>query len=152
MTLQEILEYNKKCAVFLGYKKVSEDKDFCFYEHPDKGLVFQSDNGNMIEYKLLESKSMRFHWEWNWIMAVIDAIESLDFSKTGYSWELDGEIRYNNEGTSVEIENSHCMIYEHLALDPIHIYVRVQADSKLEAVTKAIDQFIDLYNAKTLNN
>ncbi len=58
-TKEEILEYNKKCADFRGWKDLNNDS---FPEYIDK-------LGNF--YPL---KELKFHSDWNWIMEVKEAI------------------------------------------------------------------------------
>ena len=60
MNQQEILEYNKRCAEFLGDEGMQE---IC------------SDNGH--HYPSIDE--MKFDSDWNWIMEVVEAIE-----KKGY--------------------------------------------------------------------
>lgn len=64
MTQQEILEYNKLCAEFLGWKNLNDDS---FPEYVDK-------LGNF--YPL---KELKFHSDWNWIMEMLDKVALLDF-------------------------------------------------------------------------
>jgi hypothetical protein len=63
-TKEEILEYNKKCADFRGWKDLNNDS---FPEYIDK-------LGNF--YPL---KELKFHSDWNWIMEVVEAIEKLRY-------------------------------------------------------------------------
>lgn len=70
MTQEEILEYNKRCAEFLGIKL--EDT------YPV----------NWKEFKHLFNSfedSLKFHSDWNWIMEVIDNIEKLGFNFDSYN-------------------------------------------------------------------
>lgn len=61
MTEQEILEYNKRCAKFLGWKNLNDDS-FPEYVNP-LGDFYQL-------------KELKFHSDWNWIMDVVEAIEN----------------------------------------------------------------------------
>lgn len=119
MTQEEILNYNNRCAEFLGYVNTTPtDKDFNIYEN-EKGMII----GNKI-YTLLETMSMKFHSDWNWIMEVIKAIEELDIV--------------------VLIGKNTCVIeqpYGRTALD----LKSIKRDSKKEAVVKAINQFLIWY-------
>ena len=121
---KEKMENNKLIAEFMGCK-FSEDA----YSHGD------------IEYKT----------SWEWLMPVIEKIESLDLKEYGYKWEgIDGETEYNNGSICVEIERDRCWIYMNLSLDPMHtlnenIY-RMKFDIKLEAVYAAVVEFIEYYN------
>lgn len=64
MTQEEIIDYNKRCAEFLGWKNLNDDS---FPEYIDK-------LGNF--YPL---KELTFDSDWNWIMEVVEAIEKLKF-------------------------------------------------------------------------
>ena len=65
MTQEEILEYNKRCAEFLG-----------------KETKVYSDTPTLTHYRfnnsMLLTKDMKFHSDWNWIMEVVEAIEKID--------------------------------------------------------------------------
>ena len=81
-TNNEITEGNILIAEFLGYKKVSSDKDFTFYEHPDKkGVITQADYDykKFITHGLMESRGFIFHRSYDWLMPVVEKIESLGF-------------------------------------------------------------------------
>jgi hypothetical protein len=102
------------------------------------------------EYKIEDSQ---FHKSWDWLMPVIEKIESLDLSDWMYSWEdMDGSTRYNFEGISVEIENTRCWIYINLSLDPYWTINEKtnnkRFDTKLEAVYEAVVEFIEWYNER----
>jgi hypothetical protein len=67
-------EYNNLCAEFLGYVNTTPtDKDFNIYENEKSGIII----GNKI-YTMLETMSMKFDSDWNWIMEVVEKINSLD--------------------------------------------------------------------------
>jgi len=76
MTQEEILEYNKRCAEFLGYVNTTPtDKDFNIYENKDG--------------KMLEVMSMVFHSDWNWIIEVVEAIERIGETSNKYGVLVD---------------------------------------------------------------
>lgn len=63
MTQEEVLDYNRKCAEFLGYVNTIPTSDnYSIYDH---ARLFDSD--------------------WNWIHDVVDAIR-----KSGYLFEISG--------------------------------------------------------------
>jgi hypothetical protein len=126
MTKEEILQYNKRCAEFLGYKNLTpDDKDFNIYEN-EKGMII----GNKI-YTLLETMSMTFHSDWNWIMEVLKQI-----TKYGYNWEL---IDFN--GTVTEEKFMKCSIFNLELSKPYNKFTAESSDEK-EAVVQAINQFL----------
>jgi len=63
MTQDEILEYNKNCAEFLGYEHYMF-RGYTMY-------VFDEDN-HRTEIDL------HYHSDWNWIMEVVEAIENIE--------------------------------------------------------------------------
>ena len=70
MTKQEIENYNRLCAEFLGWKKHEK------FNPP----YFTSENGGWWE------KELKFHSDWNWIMIVVEAIER--FKKIKNKWSV----------------------------------------------------------------
>jgi len=65
MTQEEIIEYNKLCAEFLGFE-ISENKE-CFKLLNKNGWIALN----------------IFHSDWNWIMEVLNKISFLD-----YGWKV----------------------------------------------------------------
>jgi hypothetical protein len=62
-------EFNRLCAEFLGYVNTTPtDPDFNIFEN-EKGMII----GNKI-HTMLETMSMKFHSDWNWIHEVIEKI------------------------------------------------------------------------------
>jgi hypothetical protein len=60
MTPQEIQERNKQIALMLGYVNTTPaDKDFNIFEYPTKFGAIP---------KMIETMSMKFHSDWNWLM------------------------------------------------------------------------------------
>ncbi len=70
MTQEETLEYNRRCAEFLGWTNLNDES---FPEYLDKF-------GNFYPFKELQ-----FDSDWNWIMIVIEAIEKLGFNFDSYN-------------------------------------------------------------------
>lgn len=90
MTQQETLEYNKRCAEFLG----------------DEGMQkICSDNGH--HYPSIDE--MKFDSDWNWIMEVIEAIEKLKYNVTIHfhpKLRIQSCSIYNEEGKLVSMRES----------------------------------------------
>jgi hypothetical protein len=140
------MESNKLIAEFMGK---SGNVDF----HDDKGFVpvywyTGINGGHKTPYK---EDELEYHKSWDWLMGVVDKIENMDLSETGYSWEgIDGETEYNNQNICVEIERNQCWIYMNLQLDPVHTInaetFNKKCDTKIESVYNAIVEFIEWYN------
>lgn len=64
MNKQEILNYNKRCAEFLGAKVTD-------LGGAQKAIYYPILGGSHYAHKL------KFHSDWNWIMEVVEAIEKI---------------------------------------------------------------------------
>lgn len=67
MTEKEILEYNKKCAEFLGFKYKNQSKFWAIYP--------LDNNSYLRQLGYVRMDNLKFHSDWNWIMEVVEAIE-----------------------------------------------------------------------------
>lgn len=116
-TKEEILEYNKRCAEFLGWKNLNDDS-FPEYVNP-LGDFYQL-------------KELKFHSDWNWIMAVVEAIEKLKFNVRITIACITIENAFDNDSN----------------LSPIYKFHSTQGEfeSKKEAVVQAINEFLIWYN------
>lgn len=86
------MEHNKLIAEFMGVKIGVDSYSY----RPG-----QSD--------LLKEENLNYHKSWDWLMTVVEKIESLDLKEYGYKWEgIDGETEYNNGSICVEIEQDRC--------------------------------------------
>ena len=64
MTQEEIIQYNKRCAEFLGYTLREND-------------CYNGDDKLVAKLSFLQTADLKFHSDWNWIMEVVEAIEKL---------------------------------------------------------------------------
>ena len=135
MTSQEILEYNKRCAEFLGLQKetrffnlktgsyVKKDTDECDSEP----IALYVKNKKAVP-------DLKFHSDWNWIMEVVEKIQTLD-----------------RLGGIVMIQQGRCKITSRMAgdhsvyADVSNYYLQGMKGQK-EAVVEAINQFLIWYN------
>ena len=95
MIQEEILEYNKRCAEFLGYKpnRHNDGGTDDFYDNPQ---IYVSD--------------LKFHSDWNWIMEVVEVIEELDVvasfqieNPTIYIWKSSEENTFKDIEVDINI-------------------------------------------------
>lgn len=141
-TQEEILEYNKRCAEFLGWKKCLthefDSYNYCQvvdgYITPFNNIIADPQileyNSSIFEHSISD---MQFHSDWNWIIEVLKFI-----TKIGYNWEL---INFN--GTVEEVNFMKCSIFD-LDFDNRIKFVFESSDEK-EAVVQAINQFLIWY-------
>ena len=97
MTQEEILDYNKLCAEFLGWE-YAKDRDIW--------------NPNMHhDYSFTYSINLKFHSDWNWIMEIIEKILKdyrtdfyLDFDmpvSDTFTVSIGSDGNYNSNGKSI---------------------------------------------------
>jgi hypothetical protein len=122
MTPQEIQERNKQITTMLGYVNTTPtDKDFNIFERSSKIGVIP---------KMIETMSMQFHSDWNWLMEAVEYIENLN-------------VEY-----SVEIIRATCVIRHFNTIFSAQ-YFKKERDKK-EAVFIAVSNFAKLYNENKL--
>lgn len=152
MTQQEINEYNKRCAEFLGI----------LYGLRQNGIVKEESKVrirgilDLEETKGLHINHCKFHSDWNWIHEVIDALEELG-SYTIMGIKQKGAFKI--EGDKVEFYfNPNQQLLLHLQVRPFiheytwkhpmyknHITSSCKGKTKKEAVVQAIDEFLIWY-------
>ena len=154
MTEDKILYGNKLIAEFMQYKQnigFNEYFNHNDYEIPGKEYYryIQKIEEN-IKTNSYSLNALKFHSSWDWLMPVVEKIESIDLSEYMYKWTEDGKTRYNFCGISVDIENTKCMIYMELSLDPICVMnketTQQKYESKLESVYCSVIESIEWYN------
>ena len=143
MTQQEILEYNKRCALFLGWKETSEQFKIDWLGCKTKERLDKIDKEANIYIPILEKDGdvifpdfsvINFHSDWNWIMEVVEAIHKLDYLSA-----------------NVMICQSRCKITPRMAGDhsvyaDVNLYFEKGIEGQKEAVVQAINQFLIWYN------
>ena len=154
MTEQETLEYNKRCAEFLGWKETTEQFKIDWVGCKTKERL---DRLNKQYIPILEKNGdvlfpdfnvINFHEDWNWIMEVVDAIEKL-----GYQFDITGnEVGVNSNIMTMEnISTGGTMNSYNRSYYPTIISICEEEYSKKEAVVQAINQFLIWYNNEKSN-
>ena len=121
------LENNKIIAEFLSVKihPCETIENFKFLPIEERGLY----NGYFID-------ELKYHEDWNWLMVVVEKIESLEiFDRMG---------RFNINTKNFD-EN-----YTSFITDKDEDFIQCEGDTKIEAVYNAVVEFIKWYN--TQNN
>ena len=141
----DIKEYNKMCAEFLGGTEYIP-KPWYYFPRYQRHWFFP----NRLEPNRFTSKMLKFHTDWNWIMEVVEKIESLDDSEKHYQWkDVNNTNRSNFNGYSVDIEGNDCLIWLGLELDPLECLAKSKGKTKKEAVVTAIWEFLNWYKTQT---
>jgi hypothetical protein len=135
MNNKEILEYNKRCAEFLGYKVITE--------RPYDGAITVQEgcNNPSFLHDRMPDESWyvypKFDSDWNWIMEVVEAIEKL----------------YEGNAYCVQIKQDNCHIFVNTQFSLAYnkfVNIFERDISKKEAVVKAINQFLIWYEKNKL--
>ena len=136
-------ETNKLIAEFMGAKIKS--KKFGYTSTSSYGYWFEDFN---ISYDGISVSNLKFHKSWDWLIPVVEKIENLNLKEFFYKWNEEEKTRYNFMSICVDISYNYCNIYVELELDPPYEISSVTLDSKIEAVYKAVVNFINWYNEK----
>ena len=117
------IENNKIIAEFLSVKMhpCETIENFKFLPIEERGLY----NGYFID-------ELKYHEDWNWLMEVVEKIESLEiFDRMG---------RFNINTKNFD-EN-----YTSFITDKDEDFIQCEGDTKIEAVYNAVVEFIKWYN------
>lgn len=141
-----MIQLNLKCAKFLewkpafaheadryGYIQTVDGFSTPFYNNSDPQLV--ESNQDLTIHSISE---LKFHSDWNWIMEVIEKIESL-----GYATSLSHNYvisNYGNDCFKIDTKSNAISAYDD---KPIQFSL---TKGKKEATIESIDRFIDWYN------
>lgn len=169
MTEQEILEGNKLIAEFCNYN-INNDgcyligcresfiigrnySEWCSTTSIKYDFTKQDDCNKAINvgefYYNISPNNLLYHSSWDWLMPVIDKIDSMNCPYEDYTWKYDNKTYHNFMGFNVDIKPKHCVIWEDLELDPPNIigggYDKLY-NSRIEAAWNAVIEFIKWYN------
>lgn len=106
--LMELSRYSQNCAKFLGWEYIGSD------DYPD---------WKMTDGTLIDSEDFKFHNDWNWIMMVINKIESL-----------------KDPFCTVQIERNICCI--HVG----GVDFKFVEENKMDSTIKSISSFLNWYH------
>jgi len=125
MTQEEIQEYNKRCAKFMGF----------YYKDDNTVQPIHNWVTGLSTMTYSPKTYLKFDSDWNWIMEVLSQI-----TKIGWNWSL-----IDFKGTVKEEKPFEVAIFN-LDLDKPYNKILFSAISPKEAVVQAINQFLIWYN------
>jgi len=134
MITKEQLKGNKKLSIFIDcpLQRKSESGNIDVFqigvwkdEYIWDKLINRSDLDNT--YAVIRN-TIPFHSDWNWLMKVVDKIET---------------IKYNEKYVVVNIALTGCYIY---CKGNKSLSINLFSDSKIDAVWNACAEFVDWYN------
>lgn len=127
MNQQEIIEFNRKCAEFLGFKKSD------FY-HVNKTLYYIKDTDCPVKFHGRDD-TLQFHSDWNWIMEVVGKIQSLDI------------VHDNTRSYDSVFKEWQCTFSPSYKTHDFDYIAGRSKTLEKEAVVEAINQFLTWHNA-----
>ena len=115
------------------------------------GVINESNEWEFPDHYSCCINCLQYNASWDWLMKVVEKIETLDLSEIGYQWEgPNGETEYNNNGIHVDIDGNWCQIYQEHTLDPDTLYNEhthsQKFSTKIDAVYEAVVEFIEVFN------
>ena len=155
MSKQEIIEGNKLIAEFMGdFKLVKE-----FKPEPDIDVTYQwlKTSNKSFGYDTTEwrdystdkeySDQVCYNSSWDWLMPVVEKVESLELGDITIHSAKYGDDIYFNCSVEIEIISSVCNIhlYGDMRVYKDLIYIHDE-DTKIKATYKAVIEFIKWYN------
>jgi hypothetical protein len=137
MTPQEIQERNEQIALMLGYVNTTPaDKDFNIFEYPTKFGAIP---------KMIETMSMKFHSDWNWLMEAVEFIEKLKFNTKACIHCNNDRVYLNTYPT----EYSHSARFTSMTNSKVNFCYALEPTKK-QAVFIAVSDFAQKLNNKEL--
>lgn len=131
MTQQEIQEYNKKCALFLGFKCSINEQ----YQLPNMMVFPPAQNSNLCKTaKVCCVEDMQFNISWDWIMEVVEKIQLLDI------------VHDNTRSYDSVYKTYECTFSPSYKTHDFGHIRGISKTSEKEAVVQAINQFLIFYN------
>ena len=120
------MESNKLIAEFMGFPKEADavdDRTIAYYV--GESILWTDNTDNENEYDVFHPDDMQFHKSWDWLMPVVEKIESLrDANGNAYRFTID-MCNAQIEETNIEI---------------------LGGRFKLDTTHKAVVEFIKTYN------
>ena len=151
------LKYNKKCAAFLGIKKIGSELESIDTKYSwmctraNTEYLFQKDDFPYLDIW----DYLKFDSDWNWIMEIVEKIETLQikipekykkgFLKNSIFGSIIVNVGYDNREefkgwtSDVSIEICHPFIYDSSNKEPSRF------ETKKQAVVEAINAFLIWY-------
>ena len=115
--MDNIIENNKLIAEFMDFQPTS----LGWFDNEEHLINVEKDN---------TFDNLKFHKDWNWLMEVVERIESMDFV--------------------LNIRQGHVSIVNNSGKTPFYTGSDLVEESKIEAVYNACIEFIKWYNNKNI--
>jgi hypothetical protein len=130
MTQEEINNYNRLCAEFLGFKYKNQAKFWAIYPLDNSSYL------RKLGYVRMDK--LEFHSDWNWIMEVVEKIKYIEDNQEKFFGEEYYLIHFE-----IDLLNGVDLFIDKKRLFSQSAFGEGQLK---EAVVKAINQFLIWYN------
>lgn len=142
-------ENNKIIAEFMGLKKVKcvRNENGKYYDYrankkfsciKEQEIQIESENGwGLVEQDFLFLEDLKFNSDWNWLMEVIEKIESLEYLNKNSTSE-------GFDSFGIEINKNRCDITQYG--DFTHHLLQGNGKTRIESTYNACLEFIKWYN------
>lgn len=143
--MKNITENNKMIAEFMGglWNESSQKYGIGNAQYLDIGTF-----KNLVKAKYHYSlNELSYHSDWNWLMEVVEKIESLNLGNTTIKTVFSEEDLYINSNVSFLIMYKECYVNFFGEMKVYENWISVtECNSKIEAVYTACVEFIKWYN------
>jgi hypothetical protein len=122
------IENNKLIAEFMGCKLIGTEKDNIYYipQHSERRLLYKGLVNESIDFK---PSQMKYHESWEWLIPVVEKIESLNVVCFEKNLQEEGD-------------------YQCLFTKGNDIFICHYADTSKEATHRVVVEFIKWYNER----
>lgn len=130
MTTEQIFEDNELIANFMGYKIIKGKQNFLYKPNNDDWIIGSDDINYILNH-------FKYHTDWNWLMGVVEKIESIRYKLSGGDDENWFVVNISADQCSVdrEIYNSSGQIIDNF----------MGNKSKIQRVYEVVIEFIKWY-------
>lgn len=134
-------EMNKTICEFMGWEFKEDGPDW-FKAYRD-GMIQWADTKKGLDHILVEG--FKYHSSWDWLMPVVEKIETPQFDKDGKFIALtSADVQILYKACIIEYEPD-----EESGDTNDEIKIQTTGETKLEAVYKAVYQFIQWFNQQS---
>jgi hypothetical protein len=130
---------NQLIAEFMGYQNVRGPKEYPLYKIPEHAYeVYDYEQSSIVDTFSTFFDDMQFKTSWNWIMPVVEKIESLE--------TIDKDFKDAVQCWRVEIFAEWCCIKYASNIYGWTDFIEEKGENKMEALYSAVIKFIEAYN------
>lgn len=134
-------ENNKLIAEFMGAKEIITETTHRIYKEFEMYGIIESIEDREDTKHFYQPEEMLFNSDWNWLMEVVEKIESLKSPYDGFSWSV--------EPFSVLINRNNVYIQVDAGKSDDISFPDMHCKTKIEMVYNTCVEFIKWYNEQS---